>query len=70
MSKEYGVIIEPEAVAGIESAYEWIRDYSPDRASAWVNGLLDTIQSLNKMPTRCPLALDSRFQMNGTFFRL
>lgn len=57
MSKEYRVIIEPEAIAGIESGYEWIRESSPDRATAWVNGLLDAIQSLNKMPARCTLTL-------------
>lgn len=61
MSKEYRVIIEPEAIAGIESGYEWIRGSSPDRATAWVNGLLDAIQSLNKMPARCTLALENEY---------
>ena len=61
MSKEYRVIIEPEAVAGIESAYEWIQHYSPERAAAWLNGLLDAIQLLNRMPARCSLALENEY---------
>ncbi len=61
MSKEYRVIIEPEALAGIESAYQWIADYSPDRAGTWVNGLIQTVQSLTTMPTRCPLAPENEY---------
>lgn len=61
MSQEYRVIIEPEAVAGIESAYEWIQDFSPDRAAAWLNGLLDAIQSLSRMPARSSLAPENEY---------
>lgn len=61
MTKDYRVIIEPEALAGIESAYEWIQGYSPERASTWLNGLLDAIQSLSTMPLRCPLALENDY---------
>lgn len=36
-------------------AYEYIRQYAPERAEKWLQGLFDAIFSLDEMPRRCPV---------------
>jgi plasmid stabilization system protein ParE len=55
----YPVEITPFAIADAEQAYLWLRERSPETAAAWYNGLFDAIDSLEKMPYRCPLAPES-----------
>jgi plasmid stabilization system protein ParE len=54
----YPVEITAFAIADAEQAYLWLRERSPE-AAAWYNGLFDAIDSLEKMPYRCPLAPES-----------
>ena len=56
MNEEYRIILQPEAVEGMESAYRWIEADSPQRAHKWAKGLMDAIESLKVFPNRCPLA--------------
>ena len=56
MSEEFNIILQPEAVIGMESAYTWIEKDSPERARKWMKGLMDAIESLKVFPRRCPLA--------------
>ena len=40
------------------AAYEWIEAVSPQSASDWLAGLLDSIASLETFPERCALATE------------
>ncbi|MDE5120234.1 MAG: type II toxin-antitoxin system RelE/ParE family toxin [Trichodesmium sp. St19_bin1] len=55
---EYEVDITDVALA--EKAYLWmIEQLSPENAEKWFDGLIDTIESLNKSPKSCSLALEN-----------
>lgn len=61
MSRQFRVVIQPEAQASLEAAYQWIGERSPERAKAWANGFMRAIESLNDSPSRCSLAPESVF---------
>lgn len=61
MSQRYSVIIQPEAQQGIEAAYFWYSNYSPQTARKWLEGLYQKIMSLQQMPFRCSLAFENDF---------
>jgi plasmid stabilization system protein ParE len=52
----YRVIIQPNAEAEIEAAYQYRYARAPQAAAGWFAGLVDAINSLEHMPARCPLA--------------
>jgi plasmid stabilization system protein ParE len=56
MSEEFHILLQPEAVEGMESAYRWIEGDSPRGAHKWVKGLMEAIESLKFLPRRCALA--------------
>ncbi len=56
----YRVDISLPALADAEEAYLWLKERSPERAGHWYEGLLETIFSLENLPTRCPLAPESK----------
>ena len=56
MTEEFHIILLPEAIDGIERAYQWIESASPQRAHKWAKGLMEAIYSLKIFPGRCPLA--------------
>jgi plasmid stabilization system protein ParE len=57
---EYQVEITDVALAEAEEAYLWMMEQlSPDTAEKWFDGLIDTIESLNKSSKRCSLALEN-----------
>jgi hypothetical protein len=58
MPDEYRIIMQPEAISGMEDAYRWIRreSGSVEIADTWLDGIVDEINSLSFMPTRCHLA--------------
>jgi plasmid stabilization system protein ParE len=59
---KYEVILQPTAEADIESAYLYLRrEASPEVANRWYNALLDSMDTLEEMPHRCPLAPESQF---------
>lgn len=56
---EFLVRISPSALADAETAYLWIQERDPDMADKWFNGLLEAIDSLDRLPARCPVAAES-----------
>ena len=61
MPDEYRIILQPEAYEGMESAYRYIEQDSPERAHQWATGLMEAINSLATFPARCPLAPENEF---------
>ena len=56
----YRVIIEPSAEQEIRESFQWIAEQAtPEIAARWLNGLIREIDTLKKMPGRCPLAVES-----------
>ncbi|MGB3514072.1 MAG: type II toxin-antitoxin system RelE/ParE family toxin [Microcoleaceae cyanobacterium] len=57
---EYQVEITDVALAEAQEAYLWMMEQlSPETAEKWFDGLIDVIESLNKSPNRCSLALEN-----------
>ncbi|MGH2410909.1 MAG: type II toxin-antitoxin system RelE/ParE family toxin [Chloroflexota bacterium] len=56
MAEEYTIILQPEAYEGMESAYQYIEQDSPESAHQWAIGLMEAIDSLKIFPARCPAA--------------
>ena len=55
----FRVQIAPRALADVEEAFLYIRQDSPDRASRWLFGIINAINSLERMPERHPVAPES-----------
>jgi plasmid stabilization system protein ParE len=55
----YRVEITEPAQQNIQKAYDWLAAESLQAATAWIDGLLGTIESLDAFPLRCPLAPES-----------
>jgi len=56
----YRIIVEPSAVREIRSAVHWkTENVSPTVAVRWYNGLIKKIETLHRLPTRCPLAAEN-----------
>ena len=54
--KEYRVNIKPTAEKDLARRYLQIAEDSPENAINWYLGLVDTIESLDVMAERCPIA--------------
>ncbi len=52
----YQIIIEEPAQNDVDEAFQWLSQYSPERAVLWHFGVQDAIASLKEFPRRCPLA--------------
>jgi plasmid stabilization system protein ParE len=55
----FRVDISPSALNDAEASFLWIQKRSPSDSTDWFNGLLEAIYSLEKFPSRCPLAPES-----------
>ena len=55
----YRVKITSSAEDDAYTAYEYIHQFSPDKANIWFRELFDAIFSLDEMPTRCPLIVEA-----------
>ena len=56
----YRIIIEPTAEREIRSAVRWKTEHaSPTVAARWYNGLIKKIGTLQRHPSRCPLAAEN-----------
>jgi plasmid stabilization system protein ParE len=58
---KYKLIIHPPALAELEEAYCWIAERSPERAARWFNGFVDALASLETMPERCEMTVESQY---------
>ncbi len=56
---KYRVFIEPRAKADLKAAYLFIAEDSPAHADDWFANLLRAVATLETMPRRCPLAIES-----------
>jgi hypothetical protein len=61
MAETYRILLQPEAVEGMESAYAYIEQDSPHRTQQWATGLIEAIQTLDVFPGRCPLAPENDY---------
>jgi plasmid stabilization system protein ParE len=52
----YNVIVTPTADEEAMDALRWYAERSPDAAQRWQNGLTRAINSLAKLPNRCPVS--------------
>ena len=52
--KEYTVNITDEVDASIRHAFFYIFEHSPQNAVTWLRGLYQAIDTLERMPERCP----------------
>ena len=59
--KRYSVIFDPQARLEALEAADYVAQDDPERAAKWFSGLKKGISSLARMPTRCALALESKF---------
>src|SRR3954452_15976239 len=50
----FRIEIDPAAAADIEEIHDWFVDRSPEWAERWRRGLFKAIQTLKKLPRRCP----------------
>ncbi|HVX83272.1 MAG TPA: type II toxin-antitoxin system RelE/ParE family toxin [Phycisphaerae bacterium] len=55
----YTLHITDPALADIDQAYSWIASQSPEQATSWYNGLVEAVNSLKRLPKRCPIAPES-----------
>jgi plasmid stabilization system protein ParE len=54
---KYSVIIQPSAAAEIDAAFVYLAaNASPEVASRWFNTLEARLDTLSRMPRRCPIA--------------
>ena len=61
MADEYLIILQLEAYEGMESAYAYIEQQSPEGAHQWAIGLMNAINTLKTFPTRCGPAPENEF---------
>jgi len=59
---KYPIKISSMAETEADSAFLRLsQSTSPPKASQWYSGLLAAIESLSKMPKRCPLARENKY---------
>ena len=57
----YRVIITEQAREDADAIYNWMREHrSPEFAERWYQGLFRQIDTLTRLPRRCPVASESR----------
>ncbi|HEX6746447.1 MAG TPA: type II toxin-antitoxin system RelE/ParE family toxin [Longimicrobium sp.] len=57
----YGVIVQPRAERDIEQAYRFRARQNRAAADRWLDEILVGIESLEEMPSRCPVAPESAY---------
>jgi plasmid stabilization system protein ParE len=56
----YRVILQRLATQDLEAAYTWAAQRAPTTASRWLDRFEASLQTLEKLPERCPLARENR----------
>ncbi len=56
----FKVVVEKEAEEDLKAAARWIAQDSPDKAALWYFDAIESIESLENFPARCPLAPESK----------
>lgn len=60
MPKQFQVVVSAEARSNLEAACAWIEEADASAAVRWYEGMLEALGSLATLPTRCPVAPESR----------
>lgn len=55
----YEIDFTEQAQTEADEAFEWIAQYSPEKATLWYFDLMERLDSLKTFPKRCGLALES-----------
>lgn len=56
----YRIRVTARALADADDAYDWIAEHvSLAQAERWYQGLFQKIETLTRLPTRCPRAAES-----------
>jgi plasmid stabilization system protein ParE len=56
----YQVNITTSAFKDADNAYQWFRSSNEQFANEWFNGLIEAIDTLQQLPSRCALAPESK----------
>ncbi len=56
----YRVDISIPALQDAENAFLRLREFNLENSKSWYEGLLESINSLEKFPNRCPIAPESK----------
>lgn len=59
----YRIEILASAIQDVRNCYEFIAEYSPEKAEKWIDGLRTAFASLTTMPQRCPIAPEGNFMV-------
>ena len=52
------LVIQPNALAELEAAYEWLQKRAPDAAAKWFNGFVEALRQLKSAPESFGLVPD------------
>ena len=52
----YEVELTPRATADVDEAVSYLRQFAPEAARRWLDGLMAAVLSLEEMPLRCAFA--------------
>lgn len=55
----YRVVLAETAKADAHQIYDWVAERSPVRGPEWFEELMEHLNSLEKLPYRCPLAREA-----------
>lgn len=55
----YQIEILSSALEDAKNCYEFLAASSPEKAEKWIDSLMDAFTSLEVMPRRCPIALET-----------
>src|SRR5438045_1547157 len=56
----YRAELTPRAIADANQAAEYIKQFAPEAAVRWFDGLMQAVLSLEDLPRRCPMAPEAR----------
>ena len=62
---KYKIRINPEAANDLEDIVDYLAARSEEVALKYYDLLVDCINSLSEMPTRCPYAKDTQLRLRG-----
>jgi|ERR1019366_7765571 plasmid stabilization system protein ParE len=62
---EYRVALAETAQADVERIYRWVTSEAPERGPDWFEELIESVDSLERFPARCPMAREANESKQG-----
>lgn len=53
---EYEIVFAPTAYEDLDEILDWLSNEAPEKVPGWLHSIKAHIQTLGKLPERCPLA--------------